>query len=102
MVSPLLWGDEGTVGERLNEGIADLTLTRRTIDFIFPFKPADVVEHFRKFYGPTLKAFEALDRKSQPALRVDLEELWTNNNTATDGTTFVSAEYLEVKAVRDR
>jgi hypothetical protein len=89
-----------TVRERLSEGITGLELTRRTIDFVFPFGPADVVEHFRQFYGPTLKAFESLcDADTQPALRADLEGLWANNNTATDGTTLVSAEYMEVKAV---
>ncbi len=100
MISPLLWGDEDTVSERLSNGIANLQLTRQTIDFVFPFGPADVVEHFRQFYGPTLKAFESLDAVTRPALRAELEELWANNNTATDDTTFVSAEYLEVKAVR--
>ena len=99
MISPILWGDEDTVRERLSEGITGLELTRRTIDFVFPFGPADVVEHFRQFYGPTLKAFESLDADTQPALRADLEGLWANNNTATDGTTLVSAEYMEVKAV---
>jgi SAM-dependent methyltransferase len=100
MISPLLWGDEETVIERLSDGIAELQLTRRTIDFVFPFAPADVVEHFRQFYGPTLKAFESLDANTRPALRAELEELWANNNSGTDGTTLVSAEYLEVNAVR--
>ncbi len=101
MVSPVLWGDEQTVSERLSSGISDLTLTRRTIDFVFPFGPADVVEYFRQFYGPTLKAFEALDGDAHQVLRAELVELWTNNNTATDGTTLVPAEYLEVRAVRE-
>jgi len=101
MISPVLWGDENTVSERLSGGIADLQLTRRMIDFVFPFGPSDVVERFRQFYGPTLKAFESLDDNTRPALRAELEELWASNNTATDGTTFVSAEYLEVKAVRE-
>lgn len=101
MISPILWGDEDTVRERLSDGITGLELTRRTIDFVFPFGPADVVEHFRQFYGPTLKAFASLDDDTQTFLRGDLEALWTKNNMATDGTTLVSAEYLEVKAVRE-
>ncbi len=98
MPSPLLWGDIETVQERFAEGVSDLKLTLRVIDFTFPFEPAEVVEHFRKFYGPTLKAFEALGDRNT-VLRADLEELWSLNNKATDGTTLVSAEYLEVRAV---
>jgi SAM-dependent methyltransferase len=100
MPSPLLWGDEDTVADRFAEGIQSLELVRRDIDFIFPFGPAEVVEHFRKFYGPTQKAFDSLDADGQAALRKDLEQLWSDNNQASDGTTLVISEYLEVKAVR--
>jgi hypothetical protein len=47
------------------------------------------------------KAFGALDESEQAALRHDLEQLWTGNNSATDGTTEVDAQYLEVLAVRE-
>jgi hypothetical protein len=68
--------------------------------FTYPFGPAEVVEHFRQYFGPTQKAFEALDSDGQAALRKDLEELWTGANRATDETTAVESEYLEVIAVR--
>jgi 2-polyprenyl-3-methyl-5-hydroxy-6-metoxy-1,4-benzoquinol methylase len=100
MPSPLLWGDEESVFRRFADGVADLKMTRRNIDFTFPFGPLDVVEHFRKFYGPTQKAFEALDPAGQDALRRDLEQLWTENNKATDGATRVESEYLDVRAIR--
>lgn len=97
---PLLWGDEGRVKDRFKEGIADLRFRRRTMTFAFPFPPQDVVECFRRYYGPTLKAFAALDGKAQAALRHDLETLRTRENQATDGTTRVSSEYLEVTTSR--
>ena len=100
MPSPLKWGDEETVRERLTNGIADLRLTSRMCAFKFPFPPADVVEFFRMYYGPTQRAFGALDENAQAALRKDLEQLWSDNNQATDGTTHVDAEYLEVLATR--
>lgn len=100
MPSPVLWGDEETVKERLSEGISDLKLERRKILFDYPFVPAEVVEHFRKYFGPTNKAFESLDAAGQDALRKDLVDLWTANNQADDGTTRVESEYLEVRAVR--
>jgi len=100
MPSPLLWGDEKTVGERFDDGISNLRLTRRKIDFDFAMSPEDVVEHFRMYYGPTQKAFGALDGDAQADLRSDLETLWSKNNLAKDGSTKVVSEYLEVIATR--
>jgi ubiquinone/menaquinone biosynthesis C-methylase UbiE len=102
MPSPILWGDEATVRERLNQGIADLQLSRRLLKFNFPFPPAEVVEHFRKFYGPTQKAFDALagDAEKQTALRRELENHWTKHNLAAGDATTIESEYLEVIARR--
>ncbi len=102
MPSPILWGDEATVRERLRDGVAELRLTKRGYPFYYPFPPSDVVEHFRTYYGPTNRAFTALDDAGQAALRRDLEQLWTEHNSDTDGTTTsVESEYLEVVAVRE-
>lgn len=100
MPSPILWGKEDVVQDRLASGISDLHMTRQKIMFTYPFAPADVVEHFRKFFGPTQKAFESLDQQGQDALRKDLEDLWTEYNHANDGTTQVESEYLEVRATK--
>ncbi|CAA9459390.1 MAG: SAM-dependent methyltransferase [uncultured Rubrobacteraceae bacterium] len=101
MPSPLLWGDEATVRERLGDGIAELRLTRRLYPFYYPFPPSEVVEHFRTYYGPTNRAFTALDEAGREAFRRDLEKLWTEHNSADDGTTRMESEYLEVVAVRE-
>ncbi|HEX6717994.1 MAG TPA: methyltransferase domain-containing protein, partial [Pyrinomonadaceae bacterium] len=100
MASPVLWGVEEKVRERFGGGISNMETKLQTITWKFPFSPADVVEHFRAYYGPTQKAFGALDEEKQAALRKDLEQLWSANNRATDGTTLVDAEYLEVRAIR--
>jgi SAM-dependent methyltransferase len=100
MPSPVLWGVEEKVRERLHNGIASLEVKPQSVVFRFPFTPTEVVEHFRVYYGPTNKAFNALDEAGQAALRRDLEQLWEKNNRATDGTTEVESEYLKVFAVR--
>ncbi len=100
MPSPLKWGEEAVVRERLSDGIADLRLTRRIYPFRYPFDPPAVVEHYLKHYGPTERAYAALDPSGQEALRADLEKLWTTHNRATDATTYVEAEILEVVATR--
>jgi len=99
MPSPILWGTEDAARERF-AGAADIQATKRTLLFTFPFGTDETVEFFRMYYGPTQKAFAALDEDGQDALRKDLETLWTNHNTATDGTTKVESEYLEVRVTR--
>jgi SAM-dependent methyltransferase len=101
MPSPLLWGDEATVRERLGDGVAELHLTKRRYPFHYPFPPSEVVEHFRTYYGPTNRAFSALDDAGQAALRGDLKQLWTEHNSDADGTTSIESEYLEVVALRE-
>ena len=100
MPSPLLWGVEENVRQRFGEGISRLETKLQMLKFAFPFSPAEVVEHFRSFYGPTQKAFGTLDESKQAALRKDLEQLWSTHNRATDGTTDVDSEFLEVIATR--
>ena len=100
MAPPVKWGDEEIVRERLSDGTSHLKLSRRLYPFRYPFPPTEVVEFFRTYYGPSHKAFAALDAEKQSALRRELEQLWTEHNTAADGTTSIGSEYLEVVAIR--
>jgi len=100
MDPPLKWGMEDVVRERFADGVSNLEMRRVPIMFYFDMPPADVVEHFRMYFGPTQKAFESLDADGQAALRADLEKLWIEHNQATDGTTKVESEYLEVRAIK--
>ena len=100
MPSPVLWGNEGTVRERLGHGLSTLSLTRRQYLFSYPFPPSEVVEFFRLYYGPTNRAFASLDAEGQAHLRQDLEALWTAHNQAGPDCTTVYGEYLEVIGIR--
>lgn len=100
--SPMAWGDETTVIERLQHGFTNVRFARRIASMRYPLLPAETVEFFRQYYGPTLKAFASLDAAAQAALRRDLVELQTAHNIAkTPGTTEVAAEYLEIVATRN-
>jgi SAM-dependent methyltransferase len=98
--APVLWGDEPTVRRRFSSGVSSLGMTRQKIWFHYPFSPAETVEFFRQYFGPTQVAFSRLDQAGQAALRAQLESLWAGYNTATDDTTRVEAEYLKVTAIR--
>ena len=100
MPAPVMWGDERVVRERLGRGVSELTMTRRQYHFDYPFPPAEVVELFRQYYGPTKRAFTVLDDRAANNLREELETLWSTHNRAGNALTFVAAEYLEVVAVR--
>ena len=101
MPSPVLWGDDTVVRERFGASVSDLRLKRVIYRFDYPFSPADVVEFFRRNYGPTTRAFASLGEAEREALRSDLVALWTSHNTAgSPSRTTVDAEYLEVVGVR--
>jgi SAM-dependent methyltransferase len=95
MPSPLLWGDEATCRQRMS-GVTDLKITRYMYPFEYPFSPPKVVDLFVDDYGPINRAAASLDDAGRKALHADLTALWARNNKATDGTTRVLAEYLEV------
>lgn len=101
MPAPVLWGDESVVRERFGVGVSDLRLTRVSYRFDYPFTPAEVVEFFRKYYGPTTRAFATLGEADRAALRADLVDLWASHNQASEpARTIVDSEYLEVVGVR--
>ena len=100
MPSPLLWGDEATCRQRFGTAVNDLKSTRYLYPFEYPFAPAKVVDFFIEYYGPTNRAYGSLNAESQKAMRDDLIALWARNNVATDGTTRVLAEYIEVIGTR--
>jgi hypothetical protein len=98
--SPLLWGDEATCRQRFGAGVSDMKITRHMYPFEYPFPPAKVVDFFIEYYGPTNRAYASLSEDGRKALHDDLTTLWTRNNVATDGTTLVQAEYIEVIGTR--
>ncbi len=99
--SPLLWGDEAAVRSRFNGEIEDLRCARQIARMRFPFDPAGTVDFFRRYYGPTLRAFAALGSDAQAALRRELVDLQARHNVATEpGETDTPAEYLEIHARR--
>jgi hypothetical protein len=101
MPSPVLWGDETIVADRFGDGVVDLRMDRVNYRFDYPFGPEDVVDFFRRYYGPTTKAFATLETEAAAMLRSELVELWASNNQADQpGRTIVDAEYLDVHAVR--
>ena len=98
--SVMLWGREPTVRERL-AAFGEVRLERRIAAMRYPFPPAETVDFFRRYYGPTGKAFDALAPDAQVALRRDLVDLQATHNSAdTPDTTEARAEYLEVIARR--
>ncbi|HTW63377.1 MAG TPA: class I SAM-dependent methyltransferase [Bryobacteraceae bacterium] len=97
---PVLWGDERAVRERLGAYASEIRTTRRTAEFDYPFSPREVVDFFRRYFGPTQVALSRLSASEQAAYLADLEALWSEHNEAGDGRTAVRGEFLEVIATR--
>ena len=91
--SPALWGTPA----RLNEMFGSIgTIDAQPRMFVFRYKsPQHWLDVFRNYYGPTHKAFGALDAEKQKALADDLMALIGEFNRANDGTMAVHSEYLE-------
>jgi len=97
--APVLWGREDVVNERFGVGVT-LQTQKRTVLFDLPMGPADAVDFFRQYFGPTQVAFSRLDAEGQKRMRDELIALWTEHNTGDANHTRVHAEYLEVHARR--
>lgn len=98
--SPLLWGDEAIVRQRLGSGTKEISCVRQYANFRYPFPPKEVVGLFRQYFGPTQMAFARLDESGQAALAAQLEALYHEHNISQNGGTEVRGEYLDVRAIR--
>jgi SAM-dependent methyltransferase len=100
-ISPMTWGIESNVIERFSAaGIRSesIVFARGTYTFEFPGSPSEFLDAFRRFYGPTMKAFEAAERGGRANdLHGELEELFNNQNISSGkDTTTIPATYLSV------
>lgn len=100
MPPPVQWGVPDTVKERFGDRVSELSMNKRLADMVFEFPPAEVVNFFRTYFGPTVMTFKQLSESDQNALAKDMENIWAEHNTATNGTTLTKGEYLEVIAVK--
>ncbi len=92
--SPALWGTEAHLAQ-LFGAQAQVRCARRSFNFRYR-SAAHWVQVFRDFYGPTHKAFGALDAKGQQALERDITALLEQMNIAGSASLVVPSEYLEV------
>jgi SAM-dependent methyltransferase len=100
-ISPMTWGVESNVIERFGAaGIPkeDISFERKTYTFNFPGSPSEFVDTFRRYYGPTMNAFDAAEKSGKSEeLRQALEELFeTQNRSQTPGATSIPATFLRV------
>ncbi len=95
VASPLLWGTEQHLADLFGDAAAELRSVERTCTWRFT-APGEFTDFFRRWYGPTLKAFEALDEAGRSALEADLTGLarqWDRNRDG--GGVAIPATYLE-------
>jgi len=97
--SPALWGTRAHLNNLFG---AKAAVAAQTRNFVFRYESAEHwLEIFRNYYGPVVKAFEALDAAAGAALETDINALLGKFNVATDGTLVIPSEYLEVVITRN-
>ena len=97
--SPIQWGTEERLRELFGDAIAELRLEKRHMTFRYR-SPQTWVDYWRRYYGPTLKAFETVGEEGRAALEADLLENIARFNRADDGTMVVPSEYLEAVIIK--
>lgn len=99
-VSPMTWGVEDQVKERFVAAGAspeNVSFERATFTFVFDGTPAEYVDLFRTWYGPTMNAFAAAAANGkEEQLAAELVELFEKENRNGDGRTTIPATYLRV------
>ena len=102
-VSPMTWGVEEEVTDRFTQaGVSEdrISFERDTYTFDFSGQPAELVDLFRSYYGPTMNAFEAAAADGREAdLEAELKALFEEQNTSEDGTS-IPATFLRVTVER--
>ncbi len=97
--SPALWGTEPHIVTLFGHAAADIRCVRKVFNFRY-LSSAHWIQVFRDFYGPTLKAFAALDATRQIELARDITALLERFNVAGPSSLVVPGEYLEVVVVK--
>jgi len=100
-VSPMTWGMATHVTERFAQaGVPgeNISMVKDTFNFVAADKnPAQIVDSFRRFYGPTMNAFEAAAKMGkEQELHSQLLELAQSQNKSANGGTFIPATFLRV------
>ena len=95
LTSPANWGTEVFLREQFGVDARSVTVRRRQFHFRYE-SPQHWLDVFTRYYGPTLKAFEAVDDDHRASLSDDILALIARFNTAHDGSMVVPSEYLEV------
>ena len=98
-VSPMMWGVENNVIERFAAAgvpAGKISFVRDTFTFNFPGTPSAFVDEFRKYYGPSMNAFEAAEKQGRAVeLQKELEEL-SNSQNKSQNATSIPATFLRV------
>jgi len=92
---PPLWGSEAHIAELFGTQVAQMRCEKRHFNFRYQ-SAAHFVQVFREYYGPTHKAFAALDVAGRQALERDMTALVDRMNVAGSSSLVVPSEYLEV------
>jgi SAM-dependent methyltransferase len=97
--SPALWGTEPHMVELFGPQATDIRCVRKHFNFRY-LSSAHWIQMFRDFYGPTHKAFAALDAEKQVRLERDITALLERSNVGGRNSLVVPGEYLEVVIVK--
>jgi ubiquinone/menaquinone biosynthesis C-methylase UbiE len=100
-ISPMTWGVEANIIDRFGQaGVPreNISMLKDTFYFASSEKsPAQFIELFEAFYGPTMNAVEAAQKNGKAKeLHTQLVELANSQNKSKDAGTFIPATFMRV------
>jgi ubiquinone/menaquinone biosynthesis C-methylase UbiE len=103
-ISPMMWGVESNVIERFGAaGIAKekISFAKDTFTFNHPGSTSELVDLFRKYYGPTMNAYDAAEKNGKADdLHKELNTLFAaHNKSPNKNATSIPATFLRVTVI---
>lgn len=103
-ISPVTWGVEDNVRDRFGAaGVPpeSIAFERATYVFRYPGPPAELLQTFKTYYGPTMNAFEAASKDArEDQLETELTRLFEEHNRAGAERTEIPATFLKVTVTK--
>ncbi|MEX0732201.1 MAG: class I SAM-dependent methyltransferase [Aquisalimonadaceae bacterium] len=96
---PVRWGTETGLEELLGGGTEQIR-NRRYTTYAYYHSIEHIMELFRRYFGPTVLAFEKVNPADRQSLHDDIAAVFRRYNRAEDGTAVIAYEHLQTVAIR--
>lgn len=99
LTPPVAWGTEERLRELFRDGISELRVEQQVSTQRFR-SVEHFLEFFRRWFGPTIAAFERAGPEAEQPLADDLKAVAAKYNRAGERAAAIAAKYAQIVAIR--